>query len=170
VQEWEKIQILLKLYERASRQKLNREKTSLFFSKNTPQGAKEVLGNLVGVTSTNCFEKYLGLPSMVGKSQLASFSSIKGLIWERINWWKEKFLSHAMKEVLMKAIPTYTISVFKLPKTLCQWINALFSKFWWGHQKNDSKIVWLKWSKMGLAKKKGFRIQTSRAFQYGVFG
>jgi hypothetical protein len=85
VQEWEKIQILLKLYERASGQKLNKEKTSLFFSKNTPQGAKEVLGNLVGVTSTNCFEKYLGLPLMVGKSQLASFSSIKGLIWERIN-------------------------------------------------------------------------------------
>jgi hypothetical protein len=58
-----------------------------------------------------------------------------------------------MKAVL-QAIPTYTISVFKLPKTLCQWINTLFSKFWWGHKRNDSKIVWLKWSKMGLAKKK----------------
>jgi hypothetical protein len=150
---------LLELYERASGQKLNREKTSLFFSKNTPQAAKELLGNLVGVTPTNCFEKYLGLPSMVGKSRMASFSSIKGRIWERINGWKEKFLTHAGKEVLMKAvlqaIPTYTMSVFKLPKTLCQEINALFSKFWWGHQKNDSKIAWLKWSKMGLAKNKG---------------
>jgi hypothetical protein len=68
VQEWEKIQVFLELYERASRKKLNREKTSLFFSKNTPQGAKELLGNLVEVTPTNCFEKYLGLPSMVGKS------------------------------------------------------------------------------------------------------
>ena len=96
---------------------------------------------------------------MVGKSRMASFSTIKGRIWERINGWKEKFLSHAGKEVLMKAvlqaIPTYTMSVFKLPKSLCHGINALFSKFWWGHPKNDSKIAWLKWSKMGLAKQKG---------------
>ena len=133
-QEWGKIQELLELYERASGQKLNREKTSLLFSKNTPQAAKEHLVNLVGVNPTSCFEKYLGLPSMVGKSRMASFSSIKGRIWERINGWKEKFLSHVGKEVLMKAvlqvIPTYTMSVFKLPKLLCHGINALLSKFW----------------------------------------
>jgi hypothetical protein len=175
VQEWEKIQVLLELYERASGQKLNRETTSLFFSKNTPQAAKELLGHLVEVTPTNCFEKYLGLPSMVGKSRMASFSSIKGCIWERINGWKEKFLTHAGKEVLMKAvlqaIPTYTMNVFKLPKTLCQEINALFSKFWWGHQKNDSKIAWLKWSKMGLAKNKGgLGYRDLEPFQYGVVG
>jgi hypothetical protein len=139
--EWEKIQVLLELYEKASGQKLNREKTSLLFSKNTPQAVKDQLVNLVGVTPTSCFEKYLGLPSMVGKSRIASFSSIKGRIWERINGWKEKFLSHAGKEVLMKAvlqaIPTYTMSVFKLPKSLCQGINSLFSKFWWGNKKNE---------------------------------
>ena len=95
---------------------------------------------------------------MVGKSRVASFASIKGRIWDKINGWKEKFLSHAGKKVLLKAvlqaIPTYTISVFKLPKTLCQGINSLFSKFWWGHQNNNSKIAWLKWSKMGMAKQK----------------
>ena len=85
--------------------------------------------NMVGVTPTNCFEKYLGLPSMVGKSRVASFASIKGRIWDRINGWKERFLSHAGKEVLLKAIPTYTMSVFRLPRTLCHGINSLFSKF-----------------------------------------
>ena len=96
---------------------------------------------------------------MVGKSQVASFASIKGHIWDRINGWKEKFLSHAGKEVLLKvvlqAIPTFTMSVFKLPKSLCQGINSLFSRFWWGHQNNGSKFTWLKWSKMGLVKGKG---------------
>jgi hypothetical protein len=41
---------------------------------------------------------------MVGKSRTTSFSSIKGRIWERINGWKEKFLSHAGKEVLLKVV------------------------------------------------------------------
>ena len=84
-QEWGQLQLILESYERASGQKLNREKTSLLFSKNTPRVAKEHLTNSVGVTPTDCFEKYLGLPSMVGKSQMASFSTIKGRIWERIN-------------------------------------------------------------------------------------
>ena len=41
---------------------------------------------------------------MVGKSRMASFSSIKGRNWGRINGWKETFLSHAGKEVLMTAV------------------------------------------------------------------
>jgi hypothetical protein len=48
--------------------------------------------------------------------------------------WKEKFLSHAGKEILLKAvvqaIPTYTMSVFRVPKALCNEINAMMSRFW----------------------------------------
>ena len=47
--------------------------------------------------------------------------------------WKENFLSQAGKKVLLKtmvqAIPTYTMSVFQLPKTLCKDINSVISKF-----------------------------------------
>ena len=57
--------------------------------------------------------------------------------------WKEKFLSHAGKEILLKAvvqaIPTYTVSVFQIPKTLCNEINLMISKFWWAHKGNEKK-------------------------------
>jgi hypothetical protein len=47
--------------------------------------------------------------------------------------WKEKFLSYAGKDVLLKAvvqaIPTYTMSVFWIPKTLCNDINSMMTKF-----------------------------------------
>jgi hypothetical protein len=42
----------MEIYERASRQKLNKEKTSLFFSKNTPEETKASILELVGVAST----------------------------------------------------------------------------------------------------------------------
>ncbi|KAF5442562.1 hypothetical protein F2P56_035206, partial [Juglans regia] len=46
------------------------------------------------------------------------------------------FCRGAGKEVLIKAvlqaIPSYTMSVFKLPKKLCKEINIILSKFWLG--------------------------------------
>lgn len=72
---------------------------------------------------------------------------LKGQIWDKMHGWKEKFLSQARKEVLLKAviqaIPTYTMSVFQLPKTLCRYINSIMSKFWWGHKENGNKIAWM---------------------------
>jgi ribonuclease HI len=157
--EWARTQEILEAYERASGQKLNREKTSIFFSKNTKREAKEFVLSTAGVTSSASYESYLGLPALIGRSKVSSFSALKGRIWERMNGWKEKFLSQAGKEVLLKAvvqaISTYTMSVFQLPKTLCKEICSMMSKFWWGHKGNDARIAWMNWSKMGRAKEKG---------------
>jgi hypothetical protein len=69
-----------------------------------------------------------------------------------------KFLSQAGKEIFLKAviqaIPTYSMSVFLLPKTLCQEINAQMQKFLWGHQ-NKSKVHWMSWSRLGRSKNDG---------------
>jgi hypothetical protein len=78
--EWMNIQNILEIYERASRQKLNREKTSLFFSKNTPEETKAAILAMAGVSSTQRYEKYLGLPALIGRSKVSAFSSIKGRI------------------------------------------------------------------------------------------
>jgi hypothetical protein len=78
------------------------------------------------------------------------------MVWNRISNWKVKFLSQAGKEILLKAvvlaIPTYCIGVFQLTISLCKEINSLMQKFWLGHMANTSKIHWLSWDKMGLAK------------------
>jgi hypothetical protein len=49
----------------------------------------------------------------------------------------------------------YTMNVFQFPKTLCETINSMISKFWWGHKENNSKIAWMSWEKLGKAKEKG---------------
>jgi hypothetical protein len=157
--EWVCVQEILQLYEEASGQKLNKEKTAIFFSRNTHADTKAHIASVVGVDPSQQYEKYLGLPALVGKSRVSTFTDIKGKIWDRINGWKEKFLSQAGKEILLKAviqaIPTYTMSVFQLPKTLCNEINAMMSRFWWGHKENDRKVAWMNWGKMGRQKEKG---------------
>ena len=50
--------------------------------------------------------------------------------------WKEKLLSQAGKEIMIKAvvqsIPTYSMNVFRLPIGLLKDIEAMIRKFWWG--------------------------------------
>jgi hypothetical protein len=72
------------------------------------------------VTTTQSYKNYLGLLALIGEFRLRSFKKIYGRKRDHINGWKEKFITHARKEVLLKsiiqAIPTYTMNVFKLPK------------------------------------------------------
>jgi hypothetical protein len=128
----------------------------VFFSRNTPVVTRTFILSSVRVSSTQRYEKYLGLPALIGRSKVSAFSSIKGRIWDRICGWKNKFLSQAGKEIMLKvviqAILTYAMSIFLLPKTLFHDINSIMSKFWRGHKENDSKMAWMSWEKFGKAK------------------
>lgn len=80
-------------------------------------------------------------------------------VWDRINNWKNIYIYQAGKEVIIKAIaqtiPTYSMSLFQLPNKLCKDIGSCLSNFWWGFRKNDKRIQWRKWTKLGLTKTKG---------------
>lgn len=61
---------------------------------------------------------------------------IKEKVRVKIDGWRNKLLNNAVKEVMIKSvitsIPTYAMSVFKLPNTWCAEINAMIARFWWG--------------------------------------
>jgi hypothetical protein len=139
--DWHRLSLILDRYEKASGQKLNKDKTAIFFSRNTGQEARDIILQLSGIPATQRFDTYLGLPALVGKSRSREFQYIKDRVWKRLNDWKTKFLSQAGKEVLIKAvvqaIPTYSMSIFSLPKELCQDLNSMMQKFWWGHKENS---------------------------------
>ena len=134
--ECEKIQELLDFYEEALGQMINRSKTTQFFSKNTNAQTMEEIKLSLRVLAIQHYGKYLGLPSFVGREKKACFTHIKERIWAKIQGGKEKLLSQAGKEVIINAvvqsIPTYLMSVFKLPVGLCKEIEAMIQKFWWG--------------------------------------
>ncbi|XP_042941372.1 uncharacterized protein LOC122276027 [Carya illinoinensis] len=159
LEEWNSVQRVLGKYEKALGQFLNKEKTSIFFSSNTQATEKKRIKEAGGVVVCGKYEKYLGLPAFVGRSKYNTFRILKEMIWQKISNWKNNFLSQAGREVLIKAvlqaIPTYTMSVFKLPLNLCDEITTIFSKFWWGRQNKEGSYHWRKWDKMGGQKRMG---------------
>ena len=59
----------------------------------------------------------------MGKNKRSTFNDIKEKLGRKLSGWKEKMLSNVGKEILIKvvalAIPTYTMSCFKLLNALC---------------------------------------------------
>ena len=150
---------ILTMYEEASSHKINRGKTQLFFSTNTQEDIKNRVKDLVGVEVVTQYEKYLGMPSFVGRAKKETFSYIRERVWHKIQGWKEKLLSQAGREILIKAVIqamlTFTMGCFKLPKNLCKDIEALTRKFWWGYLGEARKIHWIAWKKLCLPKLHG---------------
>ena len=124
---------ILQLYEAALGQKINADKSSVFFSSNTPNERISEVLNLLGPMQDTRHKKYLGLPSIIGNSKVEIFVEIKERVERKLSGWKEKMLSMGGREVLIKAIaqaiPTYTMSCFQIPKSLCDEMEAMMRKF-----------------------------------------
>ena len=150
---------ILAQYEVASGQAINWQKTTLFFSQNTSPAVKEEIQSLWGAQVMHDCEKYLGLPMVGGKSKVGTFKEIQERIANRVLGWKEKHILKAGREVLTKAvahaISTYSMSLFKIPRTVCDGINLVLVKYWWGQARNEKKIHWIRWDKLCSSKNKG---------------
>ena len=83
LEECEKIQELLSYYEAASGQMINKNKTTLFFSRNTNEQMQEAFKLSLQVLAIKHYE-YLGLPSFVGRGKKACFTQLKERNWAKM--------------------------------------------------------------------------------------
>nr|XP_023919081.1 uncharacterized protein LOC112030645 [Quercus suber] len=67
IEECRKILEILEIYEEGSGQKVNKNKTAIFFSQSTPEATKVEIKEALGLQEIVQYDKYLGLPSLVGR-------------------------------------------------------------------------------------------------------
>ena len=60
-----------------------------------------------------------------------------------------------MIKAVAQAIPTYSMSCFKLPRGLCEHINGIVRSFWWGSKDGKRKPCWVAWDDMIRPKRWG---------------
>ncbi|XP_075670030.1 uncharacterized protein LOC142639779 [Castanea sativa] len=77
IEECRKIMEILEIYEVGSGQKVNKNKTAIFFSKSTLEGTKAEIKEAMGLQEIVHYDKYLGLSSLVGRNKKESFNFIK---------------------------------------------------------------------------------------------
>lgn len=75
---------LLNVYEAASGQKINYDKSEVSFSKVLCMSKKKELLDLLKMRLVDEHAKYLGIPTITGKPKRAVFSSLKDRIWKKL--------------------------------------------------------------------------------------
>lgn len=120
-------------YGAASGQIFNYEKSSMLFSRNVHNSQIEIIKGIFQLNVVSKHNKYLGLPSMVGRRKISFFNETKLRIWNKLSSWQNKFFSSGGREVLIKAVaqavPAYAMSVFKLPASICEDIQKAIARF-----------------------------------------
>lgn len=150
---------ILQRYEIASGQCINRTKSAITFSAKTLPNTKENVKRVLGINSEGGIGKYLGLPEHFDRKKRDIFAAIVDRIRQRSHSWSSKLLSGAGKLVLLKtvlaAMPTYAMSCFKLPVSLCKQIQAVLTRFWWDQKPEVRRLCWVAWDKLTLPKSAG---------------
>ncbi|XP_019183749.1 PREDICTED: uncharacterized protein LOC109178667 [Ipomoea nil] len=159
LQEALEVRKCLGIYESFSGQAVNFQKSSITFSRNTVVEVRDLVANASGVGQADDFGKYLGLPSVVGRNRRAVFAYVEQKLRQRFGSWNKRLLSKAGKEVLLKsvaqAMPTYTMSIYLLPFTLCNALERLMNRYWWGQKGSQGSIHWMSCDRMCVPKKFG---------------
>lgn len=101
-------------------------------------------------------ELYLGAPSFSLKRKRVQFGYLKEKMMKKVESWRHKKFSKAGKEILIKAVllavPTYVMSCFRIPTSLCHELEAICANFWWEGSEISMGLHWKKWD--ALCRKK----------------
>lgn len=150
---------ILSRYEQASGQCINKAKSSITFSAKTRPEVKARVREALDISNDGGMGKYLGLPEHFGRKKRDIFASIVDRIRQRSHSWSTRYLSSAGKLVLLKtvlaAMPSYAMSCFKLPKSLCKQIQSAMTRFWWDSSPAVKKLCWVAWERLTLPKSAG---------------
>lgn len=92
-------------------------------------------------------------------SNRSAWDDIISKLNSRLSKWKVKTLSIGGRLTLLKSVlgstPVYWMSLYKVPKSVLNSMEAIRRNFFNGAQDNDKKITWVKWTKVLSEKKYG---------------
>lgn len=112
---------------------MNREKSSVHFSKKFRGQAIVPILDQLGLKKLPSKAKHLGLPLVIPRSKVEVAADIKEKFLKKITGLKAKILSQAGRTVIIKsiagALPSYLMSFYSMPQNWCSDIDRAQKKF-----------------------------------------
>uniref|UniRef100_A0A8I6Y3E3 Reverse transcriptase domain-containing protein n=1 Tax=Hordeum vulgare subsp. vulgare TaxID=112509 RepID=A0A8I6Y3E3_HORVV len=146
-------------YCHASGQKVNLQKSSIFFGHSCPPTIKAEVMHQLEVTNEGMQDFYLGMPTAVARASTSSFNFLTDRVWQSVTSNTGRPLSRAGKEIWLKAvvqaIPNYIMSCFQVPVTTCDKMVGSIVDHWWGFEDGRKKMHWKSWEWLSSPKALG---------------
>ncbi|XP_010490159.1 PREDICTED: uncharacterized protein LOC104767890 [Camelina sativa] len=166
---------ILDEYNIASGQRINYQKSSIYFGRRITQERRDLIKALTGIAAEGGQGFYLGLPEAFGGSKVTILRYLKERLQHKVSGWQTNFLSFGGKEILLKsiamALPSHTISCFKLPKTVSQQLASVMADFWWRNKQNSKGMHWRAWEHLSKPKSEGgLGFKEIEAYNIALFG
>ena len=137
----------------------NRDKSSVYFSPNTAEPVRWMLKAVLNISVEAFNERYLGLPTAVGRITSETFEYLRERIRSKLQGGTERLISCAGREVRLKAvaqaIPTHSMSCFKLTKKVCKGFSSIMARYWWSSSIECRSLHWIDWPSLAKPKVAG---------------
>nr|GEW92005.1 hypothetical protein [Tanacetum cinerariifolium] len=117
------------------------------------------MANIIGCGVSKFPFKYLGVLVGCNMKRCIYWNAVIQKFKSKLSSWKARLLSAGGRLSLIKAVlgnlPTYFMSLYMMPTSICSKMESLRNKFFRGAGHNESKMSWVKWEKSLASIKKG---------------
>ncbi|XP_057868067.2 uncharacterized protein LOC131075253 [Cryptomeria japonica] len=148
----------LDIYLAASGQRVNEQKSSIFFF-NTPQAIQHRIAAILRFQIGTLPFVYLGIPLTVGRLPRSSWQQLLDKLRRKVSQWTHRWLSSAARLTLLKsviqALPIYRCFVQAAPMYFLKEFDALSRQFLWSGNLLSSKWSLVKWESVCRPKQEG---------------
>ncbi|CAN1771048.1 Putative ribonuclease H protein At1g65750 [Linum perenne] len=136
----------------ASGQSVSKEKSRIFFSKNTPPPPPRVAADVsavLGMAASSDLGRYLGVPILHGRVTKHTYDYLLDRLDSRLAGWKAENLSLAgrvsLASSVLNSLPCYVMQTAFLPVSLCDKIDRKIRNFIWGSSNGVRRVHNVNW-------------------------
>ncbi|KAL4324997.1 hypothetical protein GQ457_11G001760 [Hibiscus cannabinus] len=155
---------VLTIYEASSGQKINVDKSSIYFSNGMCEQSKTDIKLILNMREDVVLGQYLELPLIVGKSKMEAFKFLIENVEKRSCNWSKNLLSYGGREIFIKSVAqgilAYAMCCFLLLDCILDPMVTTIRNFWWSGRHKErgwSHVAWHNLCKPMVAGGLGFR-------------
>ncbi|KAH9750393.1 putative ribonuclease H protein [Citrus sinensis] len=153
------IDAVLENYCRSSEAKVNKVKTTIFFSKNVASREGKLIGAALRVSITHDLGNYLGMSLLHSRVNKATYQSILDKVDMRLSGWNAAHLSFAgritLAQLVIQAMPIYAMQTTMFPSSVRHRIDKYCRRFILDGKSKSHKMCMVGWDKICLPNSHG---------------
>lgn len=138
---------------------MNRGKSLIWFSPNTPMYLRSTIRHNFGAQLTTKLGTYLGVPIIHGRVCKSTYQFVVDRVRKRLATWKMKSLSRATRLLLIQstllAIPIYIMQTVTLLVAIIKEVEWVCRQFFWEEVEGEQKMHTVGWTKICSPKQEG---------------